>query len=821
MAVMKVYSRINWLNKSESLTTPLGKTNLNKMDKAIDTIDNEVVSISATTESLDTTKADKAQLNNMVTDISFNDKNGVISITKYDNTVLNIDTAMEKIAVNFEYNAQTQQLILTLESGEKQYIDMSALITQYEFKGTDTIAFSVDSDGKVSASIKNGSITKAMLSSEVMSAITLSENNAAASAQAAAQSATNADMDAKLAQSYSIGKSGIRDGEETDNAKYYCNLSESYKDNAATSEQNAKTSETNAKASEMNATVSESNAKSSETIVEKKASEVLSNAETAVGKANEANASASAASESEKNAKKSEKLSRSYAIGDADGTRENEDTDNSKWYAQQAEKYAKQAEDIAGGNFIPESEKGIAGGVAVLDANLAVAKAVADEDGNNIKKSLKGKSDSNHTHLYAGSNTAGGIANSSNLVYATSHQGEWYQNSQWDGTYFQTNYKHGDDVLPMRVGYSGYSDNSGKVNNHTVNSDVPANAKFTDTTYPISYKTIDASFLNSFRTETKGNTATGDYISTIRSEASVDGAGAYGSGLAFGRGDTHGYLYVDYNTANAYLGGGNANLLQWHKKISFSDHAHTTVNGHIVNSDVPVNAVFTDTTYSDATTSAHGLMSAGDKSKLDGIATGANKTTILNSLAATTTGYALDAVQGKALNDAIASLKKSVSDGKSAIASAITAKGVSTASDASFATMTTNIKNISTGVNPFELLKDDKLEVLRGYTSDYISRLVSSNAYQGGGYPYSYSDGAINVWYVCPTNGGVGLLDNRYILYDYIPGATYSGYRDYFSIKIYDKTTGETKTYNNVTSVSLGSSFKLDNNSDQIIKISK
>ena len=808
MAVIKVYSRINWLNKSESLTTPLGKTNLNKMDKAINLIDDEVVSMSAKIDEIDTTKVSADQLNNMVTDVSFNDKNGVISITKHNGTVLNIDTALEKIAVNFEYNAQTQQLILTLENGEKQYIDMSALITQYEFKDTDTIAFSVDSDGKVSASIKSGSITKAMLSSEVMSAITLSENNAAASAKVAAQSATNDDMDAKLAQSYSIGKSGIRDGEETDNAKYYCNMSENYKDNAAISEQNAKTSEINAKASEMNATVSESNAKLSETIVEKKASEVLSNAETAVSKANEANASASAASESEKNAKKSEKLSRSYAIGDADGTRENEDTDNSKWYAQQAEKYAKQAEDIAGGNFISESEKGVAGGVAVLDANLAVAKAVADEDGNNIKESLKGKSDSNHTHPYAGSNTAGGIANSSNLVYATSHQGEWYQNSQWDGTYFQTNYKHGDDVLPMRVGYSGYSDNSGKVNNHTVNSDVPANAKFTDTTYPISYKTIDASFLNSFRTETKGNTATGDYISTIRSEASVDGAGAYGSGLAFGRGDTHGYLYVDYNTANAYLGGGNANLLQWHKKISFSDHAHTTVNGHIVNSDVPVNAVFTDTTYSDATTSAHGLMSTSDKSKLNGIAAGANKTTILNSLAATTTGYALDAVQGKALNDAIASLKKSVSDGKSAIASAITAKGVSTASDASFATMTTNIKNISTGVNPFELLKDDKLEVRRGYTSDYISRLVSSNAYQGGGYPYSYSDGAINVWYVCPTNGGVGLLNNRYILYDYIPGATYSGYRDYFSIKIYDKTTGETKTYNNVTSVSLGSSFK-------------
>lgn len=385
MAVIKVYSRINWLNKSESLTTPLGKTNLNKMDKAINLIDDEVVSMSAKIDEIDTTKVSADQLNNMVTDVSFNDKNGVISITKHNGTVLNFDTAMEKIAANFEYNAQTQQLILTLENGEKQYIDMSALITQYEFKDTDTIAFSVDSDGKVSASIKSGSITKAMLSSEVMSAITLSENNAAASAQAAAQSATNSELDSKMSQSYAVGKSGIRDGEDTDNAKYYCDLAEKHKDSAAMSESNAGISETNAKASESNAATSESNAKISETIAEEKASEAGTSAETATSKANEVAISASVASESEKNAKKSEKLSRSYAIGDADGTRENEDTDNSKYYAAQAEKYAKQAEDIAGGNFIPDSEKGMAGGVAVLNDNLAVEKAVADEDGNNIK----------------------------------------------------------------------------------------------------------------------------------------------------------------------------------------------------------------------------------------------------------------------------------------------------------------------------------------------------------------------------------------------------------------------------------------------------
>lgn len=51
----------------------------------------------------------------------------------------------------------------------------------------------------------------------------------------------------------------------------------------------------------------------------------------------------------------------------------------------------------------------------------------------------------------------------------------------------------------------------------------------------------------------------------------------------------------------------------------------TTVNGHSVNSDVPAGAKFTDTTYSVATASSNGLMTAADKAKLDGIAAGANK----------------------------------------------------------------------------------------------------------------------------------------------------------------------------------------------------
>lgn len=56
---------------------------------------------------------------------------------------------------------------------------------------------------------------------------------------------------------------------------------------------------------------------------------------------------------------------------------------------------------------------------------------------------------------------------------------------------------------------------------------------------------------------------------------------------------------------------------------SWAEPVVTTVNGHTVQSDVPANAVFTDTTYSDATTSASGLMSAADKTKLNGLSSDA------------------------------------------------------------------------------------------------------------------------------------------------------------------------------------------------------
>ena len=210
----KIFNRINWLNRP-STNTPLNATNLNAGDSAIDKLDDRIIT-------LDTVKADMQVVNGMVSDVSINESNGVITITYKNGSTKVYDTNLEKIAVNFTYDYSTQRLVLTLSDGSKQYVDMSALITQYEFKDSTTIAFSVDSTGKISASIKNGSITDAMLETGYLANITAQAAKAESMANSATTSSNSAYDNAKLSQSYAIGGSGVRDGEDIDNAKYYC-----------------------------------------------------------------------------------------------------------------------------------------------------------------------------------------------------------------------------------------------------------------------------------------------------------------------------------------------------------------------------------------------------------------------------------------------------------------------------------------------------------------------------------------------------------------------------------------------------------------------
>lgn len=94
----------------------------------------------------------------------------------------------------------------------------------------------------------------------------------------------------------------------------------------------------------------------------------------------------------------------------------------------------------------------------------------------------------------------------------------------------------------------------------------------TNTTYPVAGKTINASFATAYRTQTKGAYNNGDYISMIRNDtANVANSPQYGSGLSWGRGDTHGYLYLSHNKENAYVGAGNQDKLNWVKELAYYD----------------------------------------------------------------------------------------------------------------------------------------------------------------------------------------------------------------------------------------------------------
>lgn len=136
-------------------------------------------------------KSDKSATNKHFKDVSLNESTGVFTFTKEDGTTKTIDTLLEKIAINFEYDAANQRIVLTLKDGTKQYIPLSDFITENEFIDTATIDFSVASH-VVSASIKNGSITDAMLSSGLVAELEEYVTSASTSATNAAISEQNA-----------------------------------------------------------------------------------------------------------------------------------------------------------------------------------------------------------------------------------------------------------------------------------------------------------------------------------------------------------------------------------------------------------------------------------------------------------------------------------------------------------------------------------------------------------------------------------------------------------------------------------------------------
>lgn len=266
--MQKAHSNINWENYP-SEKTAVNKINLNKMDGAIDEIDNRVIN-------LDTTKATKVEVSELFSGVSFDESTGIITFTRKNGSQITIDTKLEKLAINFAYDPVEEKLVITLDDGTKQYVDLSALITVYEFLDSDTIAFAVEG-GKVKAIVKEGSIQGKHLQPDYLADITIQANIATQKASEASDSAEEAALSqqasalseqaAKSSETISLQKAG----EAADSAAA-----------AASSEQAALQSQQAAALSEQNSAASEQAAKNSETVAAQKASEASGSAASAL-----------------------------------------------------------------------------------------------------------------------------------------------------------------------------------------------------------------------------------------------------------------------------------------------------------------------------------------------------------------------------------------------------------------------------------------------------------------------------------------------------------------------------------------------------------
>lgn len=339
---------------------------------------------------------------------------------------------------------------------------------------------------------------------------------------------------------------------------------------------------------------------------------------------------------------------------------------------------------------IPASAKGTANGVSTLDANGLVPASqlpsfVDDviEGYYNLSKFYKTKTTSDSGTTYSNE-----ITGESGKIYVDLNTNKTYR---WSGTAFivisdtitlgttsstafrgdygNTAYTHSQvtsgnphKVTKADVGLgnvdntadanksvkyatsAGSATNATKVNNHTVEVDVPSGAKFTDT-----------------NTWTKVSTTTDGYIGKLS-----------GSTSQFLRGD--GTWASTPNTNTTYTLTQDAN--DGHKiTLTPSSGTATTIT-------IPDN----NTQYSAATQTVAGLMSAADKKKLDGITGSGASTTVIDNLTSTSTTSALSANQGKVLNDKITNKVDKVSG-----------KGLSTNDFTS--TYKTKLDGIATGAN--------------------------------------------------------------------------------------------------------------------------
>jgi hypothetical protein len=297
----KAHTMINW-EDYPSINTPLAARILNKNDVALDLVDDRVVE-------LDANKAGKTEIATLVADVKYDEVTGIFTVTKKNGSMLTIDTKLEKLAINFEYDKNTEQLIITLDDGTKQYIDLSALITQYEFMDTDTVIFTIDSNGKVSASLKEGSISEEYLEPNYLAKIKVEVAKAQSSADAAALSEANAESSAKAA---ALSEKNAKASEDTVHADA---------ESAKTFAEQAESAKNDSESAKNIAQIASDEAQGNATASAKSASDAGKSASSALDSKQSAESSKQSALQYATDANTSALKAQKYAIGDSNSAK--------------------------------------------------------------------------------------------------------------------------------------------------------------------------------------------------------------------------------------------------------------------------------------------------------------------------------------------------------------------------------------------------------------------------------------------------------------------------------------------------------------------
>ena len=201
-----------------------------------------------------------AETKDLVKSVAVDINTGVITVTKKDGTATTIDTAIEKIPATFSLENDDAtgkaSLVVTNQDGSVTKTDVSNLLNHYTFENTGLINFTAvkSADGyHITAVVNDASVGMAQLNAEVTdyingvkAAISLSEANAKTSETNAKTSEINAFASASKAQSYAVGGTGTRTGEDSDNAKYYAEQASNSASSAESSASSATSSATSA-----------------------------------------------------------------------------------------------------------------------------------------------------------------------------------------------------------------------------------------------------------------------------------------------------------------------------------------------------------------------------------------------------------------------------------------------------------------------------------------------------------------------------------------------------------------------------------------------